>query len=57
MPSILVPTRRTVLKTGLAGAALAALPLGRASAASTVTMADIGVGDPGSWAGFTRYCW
>ena len=47
-------TRRHVLGTGLAGAALASLPLRRAFAASTVTMADIGVGDPGSWERFTE---
>jgi spermidine/putrescine-binding protein len=53
MPSFGRPTRRTVLRTGLAGAALAATPLRRAAAQATITMADIGVGDPGSWDRFT----
>ena len=51
--SVLV-TRRAALKTGLASAALAAIPLRSAFAASTITMADIGVGDPGSWERFAK---
>jgi spermidine/putrescine-binding protein len=50
----LLVTRRAALKTGLASAALAAIPLRGAFAASTITMADIGVGDPGSWERFTK---
>lgn len=48
------PSRRDILKTGIACTALAGMIPRHAFAASTITMADIGVGDPGSWALFTE---
>jgi putative spermidine/putrescine transport system substrate-binding protein len=50
-------TRRDVLKLGVAAAtALAVSPLlaRSALAASSLTLADIGVGDPGDWSKFTQ---
>lgn len=57
MSHIDVLSRRAALKLGAAGAALAmtAPVFGmRAEAASTLTLADIGVGDPGDWSKFTE---
>lgn len=53
MPRLPILTRRGLLQTGLAGVALSVLPVHGARADTTVTMADIGVGDPGSWERFT----
>ena len=54
MSEFALPTRRHVLQGGIAAATLAAMPLRQAAAATTLTMADIGVGDPGSWERFSE---
>lgn len=48
-------TRRRALQLGAAGVAATAMPglAGRALAAGTLTLADIGVGDTGDWSRFT----
>ena len=47
-------TRRGVLAAGAAAAGASLLPWTAARAAGTVNFADIGVGDPGSWAKYTE---
>jgi putative spermidine/putrescine transport system substrate-binding protein len=47
-------TRRSVLAASAAAAGSSLLPWTAARAAGTVNFADIGVGDPGSWAKYTE---
>ena len=47
-------TRRGVLAAGAAAAATCLLPSHRAHSAGVINFADIGVGDPGSWARYTE---